>query len=93
MLEQEETVIKQSIETLKQLDKLGQAKKAEDQKLLGLPSFEECVQSNSVKKDDEMMRFERRLRSLVFSGIDPRSSKTLFEPTEKHLMSQRDAAK
>ena len=57
MLEEEEHVIKQSLEQLKHIERLTEGKKLEGQKLLGLPSYEECVQSNLVKKDDEMMRF------------------------------------
>ena len=40
MLDQEEEIIKQSLDRLRQVDRLAKGKKLEGQKLLGLPSYE-----------------------------------------------------
>ena len=66
---EEENIIKHTLDELNALEKVEPDLR--QQHLLGLPSFEECVRTNSVKKDDERLHFERKLRSLLFSGIDP----------------------
>jgi hypothetical protein len=72
MLTQQEEIIRNSLNQLSQGNHVS-SQDVHAQKLLGLPSYEESVRSNLVKKDDEMMRFERHLSTLLYSGIQERS--------------------
>ena len=54
----EEEIIVKTLEKLKQC-KASKMNEGKDwyQKLLGLPSYDECVKSRSAKKDEEMILF------------------------------------